>query len=119
MHHSLGLTLVRLKRLDTALNELRRAAELDSGRSRYAYVYAVGLHSAGRREDALAVPKENTRRHPNDRETLSAAIAFCREKRGFTAALDYAERLARLLLEDPNLARLIEELRQRKSTPGP
>jgi len=118
LHHGLGLTLVRLKRSDAALNEFRRAAELDPERSRYAYVYAVGLHSAGRREDARAVLKENLRRHPNDRETLSAAIAFSREERDYAAALDYAERLARLVPQDPTLLKLIEELRQRKSAPG-
>ena len=50
LHHALGLTLVRLKRPDEALAELRRAAELEPDRARYAYVYAVALHSAGRAE---------------------------------------------------------------------
>ena len=49
LHHALGLTLVRLKRTDEALAELRRAAELDPSQARYAYVYAVALHSAGTR----------------------------------------------------------------------
>ena len=48
LHHSLGLTLTRLKRSDEALAEFRRASELEPDRARYAYVYAVGLHSAGR-----------------------------------------------------------------------
>jgi len=112
LHHSLGLTLVRLNRSDAALDELRRAAELGPERAHYAYVYAVGLHSAGRREDARAVLKENLRRHPNDRETLSAAIAFSRAGRNFVAALDYAERLARLVPEDQTLPKLIEGLRR-------
>src|SRR4029079_11045111 len=38
-HHTLGLTLVRLKRLTEALVELRRAAELAPEQARYAYVY--------------------------------------------------------------------------------
>lgn len=53
LHYALGLTLVREKRLDSALEELRRAATLDPGQSRYAYVYSVGLHSAGRRMPLL------------------------------------------------------------------
>lgn len=119
LHHSLGLTLVRLKRSDAALNEFRLAAELDPERARYAYVYAIGLHSAGRREDARAVLKENLHRHPNDRENLSAAIAFSREGRDFVAALDYAERLARLVPDDPSLPKLIEELRRQNFAPVP
>ena len=47
LHYSLGLALVRLKRADEALDELRKAAELDAGQARYAYVYAVAQHSAG------------------------------------------------------------------------
>jgi predicted CXXCH cytochrome family protein len=117
LHYSLGLTLVRLKRSDAALDELRRAVELDPERSRYAYVYAVGLHSAGRRENARTVLKENLRRHPNDRETLSAAISFSREAKDFVDALEYAERLARLVPQDPNLPKLVEDLRRQKSLP--
>ncbi len=47
LHHALGLALTRLKRRDEALGELRRATDLDPDRARYAYVYAVGLYSAG------------------------------------------------------------------------
>ena len=46
LHHTLGLALVRLQRNDEALIELRRAAEIEPERTRYAYVYAVALHSA-------------------------------------------------------------------------
>jgi Flp pilus assembly protein TadD len=46
LHHALGPALTRLKGREEALDELRRAAELDPERARYAYVYAVGLHSA-------------------------------------------------------------------------
>jgi predicted Zn-dependent protease len=54
---------VRLRRLDEALAELRRASELDPDQARYAYVYAVALHSAGRVEDAMTVLKESLARH--------------------------------------------------------
>ena len=47
LHYSLGLTLVRLKRSDDAIEELGIAAALEPDRARYAYVYAVALHSAG------------------------------------------------------------------------
>jgi predicted CXXCH cytochrome family protein len=76
LHHALGLTLVRRGRRDQALDELRRAAELDPGEARYAYVYAVALHSLGRSADAVAVLKDNLARHPNDRDTAAALIAF-------------------------------------------
>jgi predicted CXXCH cytochrome family protein len=112
LHHAIGLTLVRLKRNDEALEELRRAAELDPGQARYAYVYAVALHSAGRIGEAMTGLKENLVRHPADRDTLLALVTFSREGGDAGSALDYAERLARSLPADPNLAGLINELRR-------
>jgi predicted CXXCH cytochrome family protein len=117
LHHALGLTLTRLKRPDDALEELRRAAELDPERSRYAYVYGVGLHSAGRGGDATAVLKENLARHPADRDTLLALVTFNRDAGDVVSALEYAERLARIAPDDPNLARLIQDLRSRAKKP--
>ena len=64
LHHALGLALTRLKRTEESLNEFQRAAELDPGRARYVYVYAVALHSAGQADAALAVLKQNLNSAP-------------------------------------------------------
>jgi predicted CXXCH cytochrome family protein len=113
LHHALGLALTRLKRPDGAIGELRRAAELDPERARYAYVYGVGLHSAGRVGDALAVLRENLARHPTDRDTLLALVTFNRDTGDIVSALEYAEQLTRSAPGDPNLARLVQDLRNR------
>lgn len=110
LHHALGLALVRLKRSEAALDEFRQAAALDSGQPRYAYVYAVGLHAAGQRDEALAVLRDGLQQHPNNLELLSAAFAFSREKGDAVAALDYAERMARLRPGDQGLADLVRQL---------
>jgi Flp pilus assembly protein TadD len=112
LHHALGLALVRLKRNDEALAELNKASELDPERSQYAYVYSVALHSAGRVQDALTALKANLARHPNDRDTLLALISFSRDSGDAKSALDYAQRLARIVPADQGLAKLIDELRQ-------
>jgi predicted CXXCH cytochrome family protein len=112
LHHALGLALTRLKRRDESLGELRRAAELDRDRARYAYVYAVGLHSAGHVDEAMTALKESLARHPNDRDTLLALVSFSRDAGDFGTALDYAEQLARAAPGDPNLVALIENLRR-------
>jgi predicted CXXCH cytochrome family protein len=111
LHHALGLALTRQKRPDEALAQLRRAAELDPDRARYAYVYAVALHSSGRREEAMTVLKASLARHPGDRDTLLALISFSRDAGDLRTALEHAERLARFTPGDPNLAALIETLR--------
>ncbi len=69
---------MRLKRQDEAIEHLRRAAELEPDRPRYAYVYAVGLDSIGQRAKAIEVLEGNVERHPGDRESLMALINFAR-----------------------------------------
>lgn len=73
LHHALGLTLVRRKRLNEGLDELRRATELDPVQARFAYVCAVGLQSAARVGDAMAVLKDSVARHPGDRSWINPA----------------------------------------------
>ena len=47
-----------------ALASLERAVELAPDNARYAYVYGVGLNSAGRSEKAIAVLTSAHSRHP-------------------------------------------------------
>lgn len=117
VHHALGLTLVRLKQPEPALEELRKAAELAPDQARYAYVYAIALNAAGRTGEALLVLKGNLARHPADRDTLSALIGLSRDAGDVGSALLYAEALARIGPPDPGLAGLIEELRRQVPAP--
>ena len=118
LHYALGLALTRLKRPDEALGELRRAAELAPDRARYAYVYAVGLHSSGRSSEAMTVLQDSLVRHPGDRDTLLALISFSRDAGEFGTALAYAERLTRAMPGDPSLSAVIEGLRRQVTKPG-
>jgi predicted CXXCH cytochrome family protein len=111
LHHALGLTLTREKRADDALGQFRRATELEPDRSRYAYVYAVALHSSGHLDECIGVLKENLARHPSDRDTLLALVTINRDSGDIEAALDYAQRLSSVAPNEPALARLTDELR--------
>jgi predicted CXXCH cytochrome family protein len=117
LHHALGLTLTRLKRPEEALDELRRAAELEPQRARYAYVYAVGLSSAGRRGEAVAVLNGILAQHPGDRDTLLALLGLSRDAGDVASALGYAERLARSAPGDQGVAALVEQLRRQMTNP--
>jgi len=119
LHYALGLTLTRLKRHQESLGELRRAAELDPERARYAYVYAVALHSVGNVDDAIAVLKANLGRHPDDRDTLLALVSYSRLAGNVRTALDYAERLVHVMPGDPSLVALIDSLRRQIDTSDP
>ncbi|HZD92398.1 MAG TPA: hypothetical protein VE224_20065, partial [Pseudolabrys sp.] len=50
--------------------------------------------------------------HPNDRETLSALIAYSRDSGDINEALAYANRLVQIRPNDPNLKALIEGLKR-------
>ena len=91
LHHALGLALVRLKRTDAALVELERATALEPGNPRFAYVYAVALHSTGRGEEAVAKLKKALQTSPNDRDILAAIVSFHKERGEDAAAKKYAD----------------------------
>jgi predicted CXXCH cytochrome family protein len=118
LHYALGLTFTRLKQPDEALGEVRRAAELEPDRGRYAYVYAVALHSAGRGEEAMVVLRGALDKHPDDRDILLALINFNREAGNIGPALEYAERLALIAPDDRGLALLVEQLRNQVKKSG-
>jgi Flp pilus assembly protein TadD len=113
LHYALGLTLTRLKRSSDAIAELQYATELEPDRARYRYVFAVALHSTGHTAEAVAVLADALAKHPQDRDILAALATINRDAGNITAALEYAERLARLAPGDPGPASLVDELRRR------
>ena len=117
LHHALGLALTRLKQTDAALAELRRARSSNQI-ARYAYVYAVALHSSAAGEMRPDTAEGDVGQTPDDRDALMALISFSREAGDAGNALAYATRLEQIS-PDPQLARLIEELRGQATKPNP
>jgi tetratricopeptide (TPR) repeat protein len=112
------LALVRQKKQDDALAELKRAVELAPDQAHYSYVYAVGLHSAGRIDEAIAALKDNLTKHPMDRESLLALVSFYRDSGNIASALEYAQRLAQISPNDRRITDLVDSLkRQAESAP--
>jgi Flp pilus assembly protein TadD len=110
LHHALGLLLVRKGDTVAALKELAAAVKLAPESARYAYVYAIGLHSAGKRDAALAALRAADARHPYDLDILGALVSINREAGNAKAALPYARKLAEILPDDPGMKRLVAEL---------
>ena len=104
------LLLVRRGDKSAALSELALAAKLAPDNARHAYVYAVGLHSSGKRIEALVVLRASDKRHPYDLETLSALVSMNREAGNTGDALSYARKIAEVLPEDPGVKRMLAEL---------
>jgi Tfp pilus assembly protein PilF len=93
LHHVLGLALVRVKRAGEALRELELATRLEPDNARFAYVYAVALHSTGKADAAIANLAKALVAHPNDRDILQALVSFHAARGESTEAKKYMERL--------------------------
>ncbi len=96
LHHALGLSLVRQKRLEDAVEHLRLAATLNKENSRYVYVYAVALNSTGKTQQAIMVLQGAHNTYPNNTDILSALIAFHRDAGNLEQASHYAKKLSAL-----------------------
>jgi predicted CXXCH cytochrome family protein len=108
LHSALGLALVRTGQAEAALPELARAAELAPEIAWYGYSYGVALHSSGQPERAIAVLEEVIARHPLDRSSLYALVAFHRDRGRMEAAQAWAARLAPLVPEDAAIRALAD-----------
>ncbi|MDX1698546.1 MAG: tetratricopeptide repeat protein, partial [Thiohalobacterales bacterium] len=97
VHHALGLSLVRQKRLEEAVAELELAARLSPDEARYVYVYAVALNSTGKPGQAILVLQGAHNRFPGNTDILSALVAFHRETGNTAAASAYADKLDALM----------------------
>jgi len=110
LHHALGLLLVRKGDKGAAIKELAVAAKLAPDNARYGFVYAVGLHSAGRRGEALSVLRAAEARHPYDLDILGTLVALNREAGKPRDALPYARKIAEVLPDEPGVKQLIADL---------
>ena len=112
VHHALGLALVRLRRGEEALRALQRATELAPADVRFAYVFAVALHSGGDTARAVAVLERTHARHPGDFDVLMALATFERDRGARAIARQWAERLLALAPDDPGVQALVAGLRR-------
>jgi Flp pilus assembly protein TadD len=118
LRHALGLLLVRQKRIDEALAELGRAAELAPEDPGFAYAYAVGLHSTGKTDRALAVLRRAQGRSPGARPLLVALVTINRDRGALREARAWAKKLAATAPADPAARQLVVELEPPPKGPG-
>lgn len=112
LHYSLGLLLAELKRMPEALAALEKAART-GGTPRMRYNYGLALMQAGRAGDAEAELLAAASGSPDDPSIRQALLSLYMQTQRWSAALTQAENLSRLSPADPQLARLVSELRGR------
>jgi Flp pilus assembly protein TadD len=108
--HSLGLLLVRNKRIPEAIQALESAANLRSENPRFSYVYAVALNSVGQNEKALVVLQKAQVNHPYNREILFTLLTMNRDIGHLDSALEYIRKLIELEPENSGFLSLEQQL---------
>jgi tetratricopeptide (TPR) repeat protein len=109
-HYALGLVLVRQQRVAEGLTHLKRASVLRPEEPRFAYAYAIGLHSTGDASGAVSVLEGALASHPYSSDILVALVTILRDRGEREEALRYAETLVRFWPRDPSYAQLYQGL---------
>ncbi|MEQ9563098.1 MAG: ammonia-forming cytochrome c nitrite reductase subunit c552, partial [Woeseiaceae bacterium] len=110
LHHALGLTLVRVQQYDEALVELQKAAMLEPGSSRYTYVYAIGLNSLGRSEQAIETLRQARADFPADFDIAWALVTLLRDQGRLGEARDVAFEMLGQYQQNEYVIALLESL---------
>jgi predicted CXXCH cytochrome family protein len=111
-HHALGLSLIRQRKLGPAVDELRKASELEPDSARYGYVYAVALAQTGRGPEAVQALDAVLKRHPYDVDALSAAAGWAMQRGDRQAALGHLMTLRALRPDDGTIRQELDRLQR-------
>ena len=93
IQHTLGLSLVRQKKMSLALEMLQAAAHGESASPRYVYVYGIALNSEGNPRQAIKELEKGLEQFPGDRQILSALASIHHEQGNEALAKKYQEQL--------------------------
>ncbi|SCW89668.1 doubled CXXCH domain-containing protein [Rhizobium mongolense subsp. loessense] len=107
-----ALSLVREKAMPEAIRELDEAIRLDPGNARYKTTLAIALDSIGRTQEAFDLLGRAVASGELDANLLGTAVHHGLKLRRFPETLKYAEALARLRPDDPQISELVRQLRE-------
>ncbi len=109
-HDSLARFLIRLKRYDEGVAELKVATELLPENPQTQYFYGVALNSLGRFPEALPYLEKAHQLAPYHLEYLTGLATVCRDAGKTDLALKYAREALKLEPENPQLQQLVQSL---------
>ena len=112
-HHAYGLWLARQQKNKQALEELGKAANLQTNNWQYRYVYAIALNSNQRADEAIDELKKASDLQPTNPDLLFALATIHRDQGKLQKALNYANILKSVRQNDPAVNRLISALQAR------
>jgi predicted CXXCH cytochrome family protein len=110
LRYSLGLLLAEEGQLEESAQALAKAVELMPARPRVRYNYSLALQQLGQQAEAEAAMLAAYAMTPEDPSILEALIAFYSSDGHWKEARTYAEELARLFPDAPQVRQLLERI---------
>ena len=95
LHYSLGLWYVRNKESEKAVEELKKAAELDRDNTGFAYAYAVSIGKENPRE-AIKILLDAYRKHTGDIRIVSGLAYYYKEVGENQKAEEFRKKMQKL-----------------------
>jgi len=109
---ALARFLIRLKRYDEGIEELRLATELIPNHAQTHYFYGVALNSTGKFEEALPYLQHAQQLDPYNVEYLVGLATICRDAGKLDLARKYAQEALAAQPENTQLQQLVQSLGQ-------
>ena len=110
-HDSLARFLIRVKRYDEGIEELKIAAAAMPSHAQTQFFLGVALNSTGNFAEALPCLQKALQLDPTNPEYLSGLATVCRDAGEFGLAISYAEKLVRLDPASQQAKGLLDQLR--------
>ncbi len=107
---ALARFLIRLKRYDEGVEELRQATELIPNHAQTQYFYGVALNSLGRFPEALPYLEKAKQLDPFNIEYLVGLATICRDGGNLQLAMKYAREALSLQPDNPQLRQLVQSV---------
>ena len=110
-HDSLARFLIREKRYDEGIEQLKLAVEAMPSHAQTQFFLGIALNSTGNFAEALVHLKQAHQLDPSNPEYLSGLATVCRDAGEFGLAIAYAEKLVRLDPASQQYQSLLGQLR--------
>lgn len=117
LHYSLGLLLAEKKNLKAAAEHLELATKFNPEHSRIHYNYSLVLQQLGQDEKAERVLRKAHLLAPADGDVIYALIVFYVQRNQSEHALKYALKLSELDPNNPNILKMIKEIKAGSPNP--
>lgn len=109
-HDALARFLIRMKRYDEGLVELKRATELMPDHAQTRYFYGVALNSLGEPDQGIAELEVAHKLDPYNVEYLVGLATVCRDEGQIELARKYTSEALRIQPENQQLQQLLQSL---------